>query len=181
MWVLVKPEREGQINECFLIVRNKVTRSGGSILHGWTIAERPGLFIEAEFHAVWLDNVGTLLDVTPRRDRIDEILFLPDPTNIFDEDSLVRRDNVRLAEYDHPIVHEFLRHAEKVRMYEESCTNPNNPREMILDRDIYEPMLSRCVELEQAMIALRPERNSMCRCGSAKKFKHCCGGNYQVG
>ena len=31
---------------------------GGNIEYGWMIWESPNLFIEAEFHAVWIDNKG---------------------------------------------------------------------------------------------------------------------------
>jgi SEC-C motif-containing protein len=173
--VPVKVGPNAQINECFLNVREQIARSGGRIQHGWEIMERLGLFIEGQFHAIWVAPEGALMDVTPKTNGDTETLFLPDPKETFDESSLLRRDNIRLAEYDHPIVHEFLRHAADVRKYEESCTNPNDPREMILDRDVYEPLLLRAAALEQQMIALPPERNGLCRCGSGKKFKRCCG------
>jgi len=89
--------------------------------------------------------------VTPNPHGEREILFLPDPKEIFDEDSPVRRDNVRLAQYDHPIVHQFLGHAETIKRYEESCTNPDDPREMTLDLDVYESLYRR-------------QRLSKCRC-----------------
>jgi len=152
-----------------------MARYSGMIQHGWAIAERPGLFIEAQFHAVWIDPGGELIDVTPTQKGETEILFLPDPEEAFDENALVRRNNIRLAEYDHPVIHEYLTHVEALKQYEESCTNPNNPREMILDRDIYESMRSKIAALELRMLALIPGRNSLCCCGSGKKFKHGCG------
>jgi hypothetical protein len=171
----VKPDASARVNECFFNVRNKIARDGGEIQHGWAIWERPGLFIEAEFHGVWVSPEMILVDVTPKVDGETEILFLPDPDEVFDERSYVRRDNIRLAEYDHPVVHEFIRQCEVVRKYEESCTNPDNPRQRIIDRDTYRPLLQRQAELESQMLVFTPGRNTVCRCRSGKKFKRCCG------
>ena len=107
--VLVRAEPDAQVNECFFNVRNKIARNGGDIQHGWAIWERPGLFVEAEFHAVWVSPDKELLDVTPKVDGESAILFLPDPKEVFDEQTYVRRDNIRLAQYDHPAVHAFIR------------------------------------------------------------------------
>lgn len=40
-------------DQCFAIVPKQVVAQGGSQLTGWAIWEVPGLYIEAEFHAVW--------------------------------------------------------------------------------------------------------------------------------
>jgi SEC-C motif len=175
VWVSVEVMPGAQVNECFPNVQRKIATHGGSIQHGWTIWERPGLFIEGEFHGVWVSPEGTFIDVSPKVDGETEILFLPDPVETFDEQNPVRRDNIRLVEYDHPVVHEFLDHFAKIRKYEQSCTDPANPRQFKIDRHIYEPMLYRQAMLEQQMVSLPPGRNAPCRCGSAKKYKKCCG------
>ena len=115
------------------------------------------------------------MDVSPKVDGEIAILFLPDPVEIFDEKNPVRRDNIRLAEYDHPVVHEFLSQCARIREYEKSCTDPANPRQFKVDRYIYEPMLRRQAMLGMRMASLPPGRNAPCRCGSAKKYKKCCG------
>lgn len=56
------------------------------IVYGWAIWEdKKNRFIEAEFHAVVKKN-GKLLDITPRADQEDKLLFVPDleriPTRI---------------------------------------------------------------------------------------------------
>lgn len=66
--------------ECFSIVPEHVIAEGGKQLIGWAIWETPGVFIEAEFHAVWQDPHGNLIDLTPRPIPFDHILFLPDPS-----------------------------------------------------------------------------------------------------
>ena len=48
-------------------------------MHGWAIREIPQVMIEAEFHAVWRDRDGTLIDVNPRRERETRITLVPAP------------------------------------------------------------------------------------------------------
>lgn len=66
-------------NECFSIIPEQVIAEGGKQLTGWAIWETSGLYIEAEFHTVWQDPQGNLIDLTPRPYHFETILFLPDP------------------------------------------------------------------------------------------------------
>lgn len=51
----------------------------GTVVYGWMIWELRRLrFIEAEFHSV-ISQGGQLLDITPRTDGEELILFVPDP------------------------------------------------------------------------------------------------------
>jgi hypothetical protein len=71
--------------ECFSNVAAEVAASGGSILHGWQIQEWPGILVQAEFHAVWVSLVeGQYLDVSPQSGILQRILFLPDPSRVYD-------------------------------------------------------------------------------------------------
>lgn len=60
-----------------------VKQRGGSVQHGWRMREQAAAFVEAHFHAVWLRPDGVMIDVTPRKDRQSETLFLPDPTIVW--------------------------------------------------------------------------------------------------
>lgn len=66
-------------NECFSIIPEQVIAQGGKQLIGWAIWDTSGLYIEAEFHTVWQDPQGNLIDLTPRPYHFETILFLPDP------------------------------------------------------------------------------------------------------
>lgn len=79
-------------NECFPIVSEKVNKEGGRAIIGWTIWERPKLFIEAEFHMVWESPQGELQDIVPRSLPIPRILFLVDHHRHYQERQV---DNVR--------------------------------------------------------------------------------------
>jgi uncharacterized protein YecA (UPF0149 family) len=153
-------------------VREKILHEGGAIQHGWCIWELPGLFIEAEFHAVWVSPLDHMVDITPKEEA--EILFLIDPSAEFDETSFSRRDNYRLPVKDHPVVQEFIRAAEEHFRFLEAGTIPNERRLMRIDRDQHDAFLHRRRNLELNMLNLPIGRNDMCRCGSAEKFKKCC-------
>lgn len=64
--------------ECFPMVEQQVSKFGGQLLLGWAIWERAGVFIEAEFHAVWRNPEGELIDIVPRFDAFATITFLAD-------------------------------------------------------------------------------------------------------
>lgn len=77
-YVPVEPGEWCSPGRCFQNVREMVKRRGGSVQCGWRMREQPAAYVEGEFHSVWRSPDGTLIDVTPRTDRLTEILFLPD-------------------------------------------------------------------------------------------------------
>lgn len=74
-----KPLPGKPAHECFSIVPEHVIAHGGEQLIGWAIWETPGMLIEAEFHTLWQDPQGNLVDLTPCGTPHQNILFLPDP------------------------------------------------------------------------------------------------------
>lgn len=71
----------------------RVRESGGRILYGWTIWERPSVLYTAEFHAVWSAPDGTLHDITPKPGNESKIAFSPAPAYPTDFDFLKRPTN----------------------------------------------------------------------------------------
>lgn len=65
--------------DCFAIVEKQVASLGGQRLLGWAIWELPGVFLQAEFHAIWGSPSGELLDLTPRPFPCRSITFIRDP------------------------------------------------------------------------------------------------------
>ncbi len=65
--------------ECFPIVDEHIESHGGTRELGWSIYLWPGVFIEAELHAVWIDPAGIRHDIAPHPIPMERILFLPDP------------------------------------------------------------------------------------------------------
>ncbi len=94
--------------ECFSNVARMVEQSGGSPLRGWAVWKKPGLFIEAESHAVWVSPDGTRIDVSPHVGRT-QVLFLPDPG----ERPTAPVPNVRRPLTDDPRMIEYIRLADR--------------------------------------------------------------------
>ena len=92
--------------DCFETVEQKVADHGGAPGYGWALWEWPGLFLEAEFYAMWRDPQGQLNDITPRPGDSRTILFLLDPSRVFDGR---RVKTIRHALSRDPAVTGFLR------------------------------------------------------------------------
>ena len=82
------------LNECFQVVADHITANGGERVVGWAVWELPGVFIEAELHAVWKSPVGEFLDLVPRGWSFPRITFLPEPGRTYDGRAV---DNIRRA------------------------------------------------------------------------------------
>lgn len=99
-------------NECYKNVESMIKNKSGSIQYGWQIWETiPDLMTEAEFHAVWVNDNGTLHDITQKSlSGINQILFLPDPYRKYTGRQI---DNVRIPLQDKILIKQFIENAEK--------------------------------------------------------------------
>ena len=82
-WLSYKREKgfSAESGNCTLNAMVKVKLSSGKVQHGWIFWQdkSPNYnFTEAEFHTVWKSPGGQLVDVTPRKDKERELLFIPD-------------------------------------------------------------------------------------------------------
>src|SRR6185312_15975300 len=153
-------------NNCFENVGFKVQKDGGKIQYGWTIWEHSGGMIEGEFHAVWDNPQGQLLDITPKVDREEKILFLPDSVRVYKNEPV---DNIRMLTVDTPENRLTVKIGEaKFELLRKYSIN-GIPQVPLVE---YDRMLAR--------FGLNPgHRDSIspyepCPCGSGKKFKFCC-------
>lgn len=89
-----RPVPDGAHDDCFPIVNEHVRLNGGQSVFGWAVWERSGVFIEAEFHAVWQAPDGELVDIVPRLRPFTQIVFLPDHTRKYEGRQV---DNFRMA------------------------------------------------------------------------------------
>lgn len=180
VFVPVVPKPGAIIDECFENVKQLVDREGGELVLGWTIWEFPFVMLEAELHAVCLDDKKRLRDITPKSQRENQILFLPDPNATWDFDSPTHQeDNIRLPLTDHPLVIEWIAAAEEfsrlMRLFPRGeidlTLNPSLSR--ALNNKVW---LQERVKKEYLAQLHKPSRNGPCPCGSGKKYKRCCGG-----
>lgn len=92
--------------DCTANVERVIDVHGGEMQLGWLLWEMlPGVMIEAEFHAVWVDPRGNLRDVTPRALGAGKSAFLPDPTLVYEGRQI---NNVRVALVDDALLREYI-------------------------------------------------------------------------
>ena len=76
-------------NRCLNNCEAEHKRTGAQIVFGWIVWELPSAsFIECVFHAV-VQRDGQLIDITPRQDNEERILFVPDAVRV------ARRETIR--------------------------------------------------------------------------------------
>lgn len=103
--VPVAAEEYSTIDSSFDNVEEKVKRDGGQMHYGWNIMTN-GYLIEAEYYAVWENNEGTLVDVTPNKPGAAEIMFVSDDT--FARNKMVAIPNVRINITDSKLVDDYI-------------------------------------------------------------------------
>ena len=94
-YVEVQKDSNGLYGFCNLGVLEKIASDGGTIRFGWIIWEYPRIYLTAEFHAVWVNSTGRLIDITPKPDGERRIVFAGDPTYSPDFDFTKRPNNRR--------------------------------------------------------------------------------------
>lgn len=92
------PPKRAPRSFCFENVARRVRDKGGSIAYGWAIWHLPGLYFEAEHHAVWRNKLGNLIDVSPQMGGRRRLLFLPDDGAVYDPFAI--RQNVMAPDGD---------------------------------------------------------------------------------
>jgi hypothetical protein len=77
-------EPYSQADNCHVNAREKVRHDGGTVQHGWIIWEVPDWTVQLEFHSLWKNEEGNLVEVTPPVHRGNTVLFLPDPVSVYE-------------------------------------------------------------------------------------------------
>lgn len=176
-YVSIAP-REGCLPlECFANVRAQVERNGGRIQFGWTIWEWTGIFLEAEHHAVYepADHRG-FIDVTPAQDGEARRLFLPDNDAIYDFDNEgTRIDNIRYALRKDPLIEAFFAAAAEKSAFLNTVPGFGMFALAGEKAEQYEGIERRMAGLQLQIFEKYAGPNSLCICGSGKKFKRCHG------
>ncbi len=141
---------EGYVSgECYGNVENHIKKHGGKVQYGWVIWEDLHTLLDAEFHAVWVSGEGEYIDVTPKADGEQDILFLPDSKKTFTGEELI--DNIRKSLVDNEYTRQIIENAKKG---------------FEIKNKAYKVFL----EGKKRKIG----RNEPCPCGSGKKYKRCC-------
>jgi hypothetical protein len=176
-YIIIMPAQGCEANNCFDCVRREVERNGGRIQFGWSIWKWPRVCVQAEHHAVHEPSSGPpWVDVTPSGPPgVIRRLFLPDDRAVYDFGEGTRRDNIRLALNDDPLVKEFFAAAEKRVAILNSI--PGKGR-IEIDSDTAKKLSAAVGEKDRLLYSLRMKytsQNAPCFCSSGKKFKRCHG------
>ncbi len=158
---------------CFPNVAEKIKRDGGESVFGWQVWSHP-FFIEAEFHAIWKSPDGELIDTTPKKKQVDEIIFLKDHTRTYEGRQV---NNVRVNTTNNNLVEDYFELWDaKFRLLnkEERAANNYEIKLVGLDAEKYRFLESSIAGVE-VMIYRNDNRGSGCFCGSGKKYKNCHG------
>jgi hypothetical protein len=172
-YVPVEPEPYCRINFCFQNIAKKIEIDGGSIEYGWQVWMWPDVFIEAEFHSVWKSPDDIYVDITPKDDAHQEILFIPDSKKIYAGYSI---DNIRQSISGNRLVdlyiaiNECLFLIKNYRQVAYEYTVSLGRSEIDLCND-----LTRWGYKIMRMVQCGSSRNASCPCGSGIRFKNCCG------
>lgn len=152
-------------SECFPNVEQHVLKFGGRSVIGWQLWEWPGVFAEAEFHAVWESPNGTLVDITPKADGEGAILFIADPTR--------RYEGRLVANIKHPIAKgEIVRDYIKLldigfSFFEGSVGLPKSALAH------FGRTLQESLDATQSMLVKERSAKGKCTCGSGLIYSDC--------
>lgn len=107
-YVEVQPVLGARVSDCHLNVPQHIEATGeGVARYGWIIWELPDYLIEAEFHCNYEDRNGRVIDITPKQDGEEQVLFLPDPVRRFRGERVenIRRSLIHRVAADVPGAH----------------------------------------------------------------------------
>lgn len=168
--VIIEPY--AKLHNCYPSVDEKVKRDGGKVHYGWTIYQSD-LLCEAERHAVWENEDGDLVDITPREIDLKQIMFVSDNDFVY-TGQLV--DNIRVNLTDNPIVDDFItvcENLEKLYTFGQRIDDEQLNMPPPVAKLIYEYENLKGAYLTYIHSGGRP--NSKCICGGLKNYKNCHG------
>lgn len=172
--ILQSPPPSAQPLECFSNVANEVAKHGGQVVAGWAIWEWPGIYIEAEYHAVWQRPDGVLVDVTPRMEWLNGMTFVPDPTRP-DDGSI--RDNIRKALCVGRPVQDFFLAGKALFTLKTKGDGSGDfdPDNMTQTEEAIFKSAQRLSAMSMYLLSTRATPSDKCPCKSKRPYRKCCG------
>lgn len=165
--LVVQPEPFSQVAECFGNVATKIKNDGGAIIHGWLIWDWPGVFTEAEFHAVWQSPEGKLVDITNPPHRETSVVFLPDSSRSY---TGRRVDSIRRAASENRVIKDFIRLCEA--NFQRFGQIRSGAQIEGREAELYEEF-NRAKGFVLDIIRSGANRNAPCLCGGGERYKRC--------
>lgn len=176
------PSLSARRGECFQNVLD-VLETDERLVYGWIIWKTSSYLLQAEFHGVKGKNSGEMECVTPYHRKYDRIVFLPDVTLDHSKGRVETRYYPMQADgtiqpfidavQGIALIEEYVSRQETVTMLNQA---ENHDQKMALLKSIHE--MESAVENYEKIVLMGIGPNSPCICNSGKKFKKCCGQNF---
>lgn len=149
-------------------------------LNGWVIWQTSVHLLQAEFHCVIEHSDHSLECVTPYNRSYNEILFLPDPKRLYENKRTPTRYlPISDAKETQPFIDALaaIVYLEELLSSDESKEYINNPSNLQKKVELMDNIhnMEQAVDQFERMTLKDIGPNSLCICGSEKKFKKCCG------
>jgi len=175
VYVEVVPLEGALIDHCFQLVDKYVEMHGGQVVVGWSLWELPTLFLEAEFHCVWRNPEGRLLDISPKKSVTAKILFLKDGLRIYDGRQV---NNVRRVLHPDPMLLKYLEtfDTEFDLLNRGDLVGQHGEIHLLgSEANQYHAIQSERAKLYLRLLGLFPKVGPYhpCPCGSGRKVKWC--------
>lgn len=176
-FVPVVPELEAKVGNCYVNVAHKVAKDGGNLVYGWAVWL--GEFIcEGEHHAVWEDQNGNLIDVTPHQVEADEVFFISDDRYTYKDTQIA---NIRVNVGNNPLVDHFILLSEMREFIKNQGVRVDDG--YLFYNDYQKGLKTKYENLcTNVLIYLRAggKLGSLCYCNSVKTYINCCGKGLQA-
>ncbi|SFE63405.1 hypothetical protein SAMN05518672_108182 [Chitinophaga sp. CF118] len=172
--VLIKPDPTTTPGNCYFNVQDKVAKDGGKLVYGWAIW-LSDIICEGEHHAVWEDEDGNLVDITPPRIPIDKILFVPDDRFMYEGKHI---GSIRNSVVDNPLAEHIILFAGMKDFLLKFATRVGNEEHHFSTftgniYNHYDTLFNNALLFFRAGAKL----GSTCYCGSLKSYSQCHGKN----
>lgn len=158
--------------QCYANVAEKITLDNGSIHYGWSLHFNQGLIIEAERHAVWENEEGALICVTPHPAGFDTVLFISENTAVDPQSDV---DNVRLNITANPFVDDWITVLDAIGEFNRrfSIRIDDDTVAVAPGTEAAESALHREAGLVYGLILEKRAERSDCYCGNGRKYLQC--------
>jgi hypothetical protein len=153
----IRPAPAAIVSHCFDNVAAQILKYGGDIAYGWAIWSWPGVYFEAEHHGVWRSRTGELVDITPGGAGAKRILFLLDPSAVYDPTAY--RSNILTAVDGNSTAKEFVSLANAYNQKVDAYRAPGvtHPQFSLTDRILIPVMLASIQRLYENLLSTHPQ------------------------
>jgi len=178
IYVDVNTIPEAKINSCIQAVNEHILNNGGEIIYGWQLWKNQ-FYIEAEFHAIWKNDLGKLIDISLKNLDTSNILFVPNYKHKYTGQQI---NNIMLNISNNKLVDDFIELNKAIyRLKNKGDLKyfTGNLNDVLNEREINDILKLEAVKnYIYSMFYFGGTINSNCYCSSGISYKDCHGKNF---